>query len=543
MRTSYVFKRNSSIGAADAESDQKFLSQCFVDNGDLDILKDCENPKRIVVGRTGAGKSALLEYLKLTEGHVVELQPESLAVNYISNSDVINFFETAGLNLDVFYQLLWKHVFVVELLKSFFKIEDSNNTKFSNFLVGIFNQDKRKERGVQYLKRWGEEFWQETEYRIKEFTSKLESDLKGAVGAEIPGLKFSMDSAKKLSDEVRAEVVNKGQRIVNEVQIRDLAEVMRLLSEDVFNDPQKKYFIIVDRLDENWVDEKLRYKVIRALIETIRQFQKISTVKIVISMREDLLHRVFEMTRDSGFQEEKYDSMFLRIKWKPHQLKDLVDKRIEFLIREQYTSRPVRFDDVFPSEVRKDRSFDYMMERTLSRPRDIIAYVNLCLEMCDGRASVPPSVVQDAEATYSRGRLNSLADEWYADYPNLKKYAALLSNRNYSFKLAEIAVSDVESLMMESWVDLGEGDVAYKSCQDWLDGRRSFESVVVEIVRILYRVSMVGLKPQGYDRIYWSNMGELLSDGEYKSSTTLIVHPMFWRALGVTPKGRGEILA
>lgn len=54
----YVFRRNSSVGAMDAESDERFLRDCFFDTGDLAALVDCENPKRIVVGRVGAGKSA-----------------------------------------------------------------------------------------------------------------------------------------------------------------------------------------------------------------------------------------------------------------------------------------------------------------------------------------------------------------------------------------------------------------------------------------------------------------------------------------------------
>ena len=49
----FVFQRNDSLGAADAESDSKFLGDCFVDTGDLETLRDSENPKCILVGRTG----------------------------------------------------------------------------------------------------------------------------------------------------------------------------------------------------------------------------------------------------------------------------------------------------------------------------------------------------------------------------------------------------------------------------------------------------------------------------------------------------------
>ncbi|WP_322067781.1 hypothetical protein [Burkholderia cenocepacia] len=49
------FAEIASVGAMDAESDERFLRDCFLDTGDLDSLEDCQDPKRIVVGRVGAG--------------------------------------------------------------------------------------------------------------------------------------------------------------------------------------------------------------------------------------------------------------------------------------------------------------------------------------------------------------------------------------------------------------------------------------------------------------------------------------------------------
>ncbi len=63
----FVFKKNMSIGEVDAESDIAFLEDCFVDNGDYEILATPENSHSIVVGRTGAGKSALIKQLERNE--------------------------------------------------------------------------------------------------------------------------------------------------------------------------------------------------------------------------------------------------------------------------------------------------------------------------------------------------------------------------------------------------------------------------------------------------------------------------------------------
>jgi hypothetical protein len=95
----FRFKRLDSIGAADAEQDKSFLEHCLVDIGDLAALRDCENPQRIILGRTGSGKSALLLRLKDIEPRCIEARPESLALAYISNSTILRFFENLGVKL------------------------------------------------------------------------------------------------------------------------------------------------------------------------------------------------------------------------------------------------------------------------------------------------------------------------------------------------------------------------------------------------------------------------------------------------------------
>ena len=77
----FRFRKLDNIGATDAEEDESFLQDCFVDIGDLQALHDMNSPRRIVVGRTGAGKSALLLRLAETEDRVIPVRPESLVTN------------------------------------------------------------------------------------------------------------------------------------------------------------------------------------------------------------------------------------------------------------------------------------------------------------------------------------------------------------------------------------------------------------------------------------------------------------------------------
>lgn len=430
----FKFRRDATIGSADAETDERFLGKCFVSTGDLDALLDCSDPKRIVVGRTGAGKSALLKVIKDSEENVIDLPPETLSLNYVANSDVIQFFEAAGVKLDIFYSLLWRHVFAVELLKKKYHItNESSKSTFLEKMAYLFKRDKHKERAIRYLEEWGEKFWQETEYRIKEFTTKLESELRASVGEKLPGISLDASAANRLTADQKQEVIHKGQRIVNEVQIRDLNEVINLLADEIFTDPQHRYYVTIDRLDENWVEERLRYKLIRALIETIRSFQRIRSVKIVVALRLDLIERVIKATRDAGFQEEKYESLYLRIRWTKNQLEELLDKRIAVLVREQYTTHAARLRDILPDRINSKAAVDYILDRTLLRPRDAILFINACLERAEGRPALTATLISDAEADYSRKRLRSLADEWSGTYVHLGQYANLLEGRTYPF--------------------------------------------------------------------------------------------------------------
>jgi len=120
----FAFRKHDDVGAAATEQDAQYLDECFVDTGDAGILLDRNEPKRIIVGRTGSGKTALLHRIKNSNENVVELSPHELSLNFIATNKVISFFEEAGVNLTPFYVLLWKHILVVELIKKKFHIDD-----------------------------------------------------------------------------------------------------------------------------------------------------------------------------------------------------------------------------------------------------------------------------------------------------------------------------------------------------------------------------------------------------------------------------------
>jgi len=538
----FVFKSNQTIGAAAAEQDEQYLSECFVDTGTLSILLDCQDHRCLLVGRTGSGKSALIAQIREEGEHVIAIQPDLLSLAYISNSAVIKFFSEAGVNLNIFYRLLWRHVFVVEILKERFGI-DSEKQK-QNFFINIWNtitRNRKNEMALDYLKDWGDSFWHETDQRVKEVTSKLEKDLQGAMEIAVPDLgKLNFSSAKKLTKEQKEEVIHRGQEVVSKVQIKELTAIIDLLDEVLLVDRKKRYYIAIDKLDEDWVEDKLRFRLIRSLIETSLEFTRIANVKVIIALRNDLLDRVYRFTRDTGFQEEKYRTSSLDLTWTKAKLIEVLDRRIDKLVKSQYTNQKVThrelLRDIPLKNKRKINAIDYMIDRTLLRPRDLIQFFNICIAQSDGKAIVDAHTVIIAEGIYSRERFRALVDEWLGVYPNLALSAKILKRRRPNFEIRDLSVSDIEENCLQSATspDALEGDDLREMQMVMEDGIKP-EEYRKNLILMFYKVGLVGLRTNDTLPVSWTYLGSpSVSGAEIEDDSRIYVQPTFWRHFGIT---------
>ena len=532
-----IFRRHANIGAADAESDVDFLENCFVDTGDLDVLVDCESTKSIILGRTGAGKTALIKRISDTQENVIEISPEALSLSYLSNSNIIKFFEEAGVRLDVFYALLWRHVIIVELLRKKYHINDASRKKdFLELLQNVLMRDTAKKLALEYLDEWGDQFWEETEYRVKEFTAKLESDLKGNLSVGSDYLSLGAEGAKKLSNEQRSEIVQRANDTVSRVQIKKLRDLVSLLSEDVFDDPQQHYYVVIDRLDEDWVDDEIRLKIIRSLIETIRTLRKIRNVKIVVALRVDLFHRVLKRAMVAGFQEEKYEPLYLELRWNKEQLRQVIDKRINFLFKKQYTSSSVGIDDILPKKQIDKRTYlDYIIERSFYRPREAISFVNECIKEAEGRARITVQDLRKAEIAYSQRRLRSLADEWRAVYPSLTDCTGLLKRRTSPFTIEDFTEEEINNVIVYVLSDnTREKDYLVRLAERMFESEITWKEFLRSTLEIFYKVGLVGLKLDPFIQRQWAHLGDPeVTGADIKDDTSIDIHTTFWTALGV----------
>lgn len=537
----FRFKKTHTIGAAAAEDDSQFLSECFVDTGEIEALLDCESPQRVVVGRTGAGKSALLTEVGMRAENVISLQPHALALSFIANSNVIGFFESAGVSLSPFYNLLWKHVLVVELLKKRYSItnEDAQSTYMNSVRKLLYKKDKFKEMAVDYLENWGNKFWLTTEQRVHELTEKIEKNLSGSVKGVVPGADFSVAGAKNLTTEQKSEVVQRGRKAVSDIQIRELENIISVLSDEVFDDKQRKYYVTIDYLDENWVDDRIKIKLIRSLIDVVRQLRRISNVKVIIALRQDLLDRIMHSSREPGFQEEKFESLFLDVRWNKRQLQELIERRIGLLFKRAYTGEGVTFVDVFPSSIDKEKTIDYLVSRTLMRPRDIILFVNECIAAAEGDCRLSAEIVKKAEEQYSYKRMQSLATEWLGVYPNLYSTIQMFQGMDAHFQVSDITKDFIDDKYLEiiSSLENIQSDPITKAIESLYSPDSNFHAIRNFFIRELYITGFLGIRPASGSTIQWSYQSRYsLSPGQLKPSSEIYINPTFYRALSIRDK-------
>ena len=389
---------------------------------------------------------------------------------------------------------------------------------------------------VDYLEKWGNKFWLTTEERMHELTQKIEQNLSASISGKLAGVSLSANGAQKLTEEQKKEVVQIGKKVVSEIQVRELENILTVLGEEIFNDKQQKYYIVIDCLDETWVDERIKFKLIKALIETIRKFRRIQTIKVIIAIRQDLLDRVIHISREQGFQEEKYKSLYLYMSWSKKELYELIQKRLNHLVKRRYTKKQIGIDDIFPRQIDKEPLIDYLVSRTFMRPRDLIVFINECITSSAGHTKLTAHSIKSAEEQYSHERLQSLATEWQIYYPNLYSVSQMLHDMPSRFRVSEINEQWLENKYLEILPNISDVNIdpMTKNLDGLYTSSANFNSVRGLLFRELYITGLIGIKTGSSSTVLWSYSGRLsLTAGQLKPNSYIYIHPMFHRALCV----------
>jgi hypothetical protein len=415
---------NVSLGGEQAEADP-LLQHAFYESGDYKAIESRIDPHCFVLGRTGGGKSAALQQLEQDHrNRVVRINPEDLALPYITDLGVVRYLASLNVHLDPLFIALWKHVLLVELIRHRYNVDSpAAKQNFLNALRERIRRDPSKRAALDYLDEFEGKFWAETDERVREITQKFERQVKAEAGGRL-GLEGAGDveagigGSRSSSAEVRSEQAERFQRIVNETQLARLNQMIGVLDEDIL-DSQHFTYIVIDDLDRDWVDEAVANTLIRCLFRTVVDLKRVENLKVLVALRTNIFEQL-QFRVSGGAQEEKFRALILRMRWTPGDLKLMLDERARAAAQIWNLPHIKSVRDLLPyTSKTRGRAIDHILARGLMRPRDAIAFINESLRLAAGKSRISWDQFDSAEKAYSHGRLLALRDEWKLTYPGM----------------------------------------------------------------------------------------------------------------------------
>lgn len=512
-----VFKRNMNIGTISAEHDLEFLKSCFIKTPEFEDLCDFSNRKMILLGRTGSGKTALLNEIKNSVDCFVQIKPDVFAFQYLSSVPFVKKLIEANVNLDIFYKFLWLHEIISQIIKNYFAYQKKDffiELKEKVSSLGRISQLKK------YLDEYDGVFFDEG--CTEKITKEIEQQVMASVGLSIGKLEG------KLSDSEKREIQVKTSQYINKKQITQLKNIITLLKDYYSKNKQKKIVIAIDNLDDKWIEDDSKYKLIDALLYAIKEFTDIQNLKILIAMRSDLLAKTCEITKR---QNEKDNAFTLRLDWNKQMLEDVLNKRISYLFSYKYKKQTkITFKDLFNFYINGIPATDYIINRSMMRPRDLISFVNLCIIEADGNTCITENDVLTAEKKYQSERLQALEHEWFNVYGNLETYLNIIYKitNGHSFNIDDFVkkYDTIELILMENAKN-DECCLANTFMNTDHNNEIAKEKNIRQLLNILFTIGLIGIKEDNGDIYYTSPLKPSLSILDFNKTINFIVYPLF----------------
>ena len=435
----FVFKRSMNLGTGTAESDGDFLGECFVETPEYKTLADYNDHRMILLGRTGAGKTALLKTITRKVDIFIEIRPDTFSLQYIANMPFVERLKQYGISLVVFYKFLWIHEIVAQVIRNLFSRDKQNYIEKFKSLVGFETNVAQMQK---YFRENGDVFFDSNS--AEKVTNQLETKLKA---------KFANICEGTVSASEKKEIQFVASEYVRTNQIAQLQNVILLLKEYLGRNSQRKVFVAIDDLDMNWIADDTKYYLLSALLDAIRMFANIPGLKVMIAMRADLLEKTCQVAQR---QNEKDFSFTLKLNWNEKLLWDVLQKRVQYLFSHKYSKNyHVQTNDVFVEFVKGVAVEKYLIDRTMMRPRDLITFVNLCIEHSDSQSIINSDAIIEAERDFLHDRRKALIAEWNQVYPNIELCLDLLYTFNDEFFLddAKAEYARLESAILSAQVE------------------------------------------------------------------------------------------
>lgn len=418
------------LGSPAAERDSG-LDQYFVRSDAFRRVAD--GSKRIVIGNRGAGKSAIFQFLasehrRKTSTSVIELSPEDYSYELLRETMATE--AEGSWQKQSAYGAAWKYLLYVLVMKS------------------LASEIPGGSRGSSLAK-------------IKRYVrDNHQGGQNGALDALISYL--------KRLEGVKIGPYEAGVKTRELQKLYKLEEISMLLPclEEVLRN--HTVVIFVDELDRGWDAGEDAQAFVAGLFQACLALNGVSkNLRLYMSLRQELYENIPALYEDA----QKVRDLIENVRWDEPGLKKLLVERLRHSISEvgqAGSSTELEEDEVWNSiftetlAYRQTNSFNYVVDRTLYRPREIIQFCTQIIESgitLDTQAPLDYPVFVEAEHIYSEDRAKDIAAEYRFQYPGLLKVFEAFRGHTYTFDreeleelCTEIIISDRKTVDEMEWI-------------------------------------------------------------------------------------------
>jgi hypothetical protein len=389
------------FGKDDAESDIAaggLLRQGFLRTAAYEAARS--GAKTLIIGRKGSGKSAIcMTLLRASDSKctVSLVTPDEIS------ADEIRRFNLPGIAPEQSKALMWRYVLAVQVGKFLVQhARECHGKRLPHAIdaVRCFLRDNAEDEDIGLHNK----FWRIIE-RIKSSIS-LE-----AFGA-------------KLSVEVHAP--SAGIRASNELELLESRLSQAFLELNCPTD-HGHLLLTVDQLEKVWSNDPQSDTMVIGLLLASKHIRAtFPRVLCAVFLRTDIYELLQFQDRD------KFRGDEMRIDWTPDHLLNLVLMRARASLQVD-VDRATLWGALFPENVGWEPTPDFLIARTLMRPRDLIQFSNVCRDTAEKNAhtSISEMDVKEAAIQYSNWKLQDLSNEYYVNYPFLGDLFVLFQSTSY----------------------------------------------------------------------------------------------------------------
>ncbi|MCO5120230.1 MAG: hypothetical protein M9951_11425 [Burkholderiaceae bacterium] len=480
--------KRMNFGAPAAERDIALgLTDYFVESDAFKRLAD--RSRTIVLGNRGTGKSAIFKILadraRKSGAHVLELNPDHYSYEMLSS--VLRAESEGSWAKHGAFTSSWKYLILIlvmqELTRSGPRLKTGSAAKVYSFLRDHVEGEQENPIAVliSYLKR-------------------------------IEGFKIGP-----------AEASLKTSELAKLYRLQELEPLIPCIKELL---DKRSLVVLVDELDKGWDNSEDAKAFVSGLFQAAIWLNELSTrLTVYISLRQELYDSIPALYDDT----QKYRDLIETIRWDEPSLLAVAGMRIKHSFPELKASgNDEAWGSIFAETLRyrKAKSFNYLVDRTLYRPRELIQFCSDAVADARSQNLVPIDygVVSRVELDYSAARQKDISSEYRFQYPGLESIFEVFRGKVYLFER-----SDLEMLCLQ----ICTGELRTDKFATWvLEQDPDFLIDVLWQVGFLRARAIGGLK--ALRRSGSSYVGpHQVSTLNLRTVSHFQVHPMFRAALGM----------